>query len=131
MSSYLTQHNLPDILHVPGSASTPSESTPEDAPRLNGTSGKSTGKNGNDTNGNSSNGPQQPPPVPPRTFEKSFDDDFMGYILIRCDKSVVEISNRRFVLEYHRSKYFTPGVLEYRSKRAANLDLETTKNKFF
>jgi len=32
-----------------------------------------------DSNGNTSNGPQQPPPVPPRSFEKSFDDDFMGY----------------------------------------------------
>lgn len=32
-----------------------------------------------DSNGNTSNGPQQPPPVPPRSFEKTFDDDFMGY----------------------------------------------------
>ncbi|XP_011301628.1 PTB domain-containing engulfment adapter protein 1 [Fopius arisanus] len=69
VQSYLAHHNLPDILHV----SVSSESPPEGGARLNGNAklGKS------DTNGNTSNGGQQPPPVPPRSFDKSFDDDFM------------------------------------------------------
>lgn len=71
MSAYLSQHNLPDILHVPGA--------PTDSPQVNGTTSKSLLNTSSDSNGNTSNGPQQPPPVPPRNFEKSFDDDFMGY----------------------------------------------------
>lgn len=70
VAAYLSQHNLPDILHVPGSSS--------EATQMNGTSGKSSSGTDNDSNGNTSNGSQQPPPVPPRSFEKSFDDDFMG-----------------------------------------------------
>jgi len=70
---YLSQHNLPDILHVPGLAAT-------DPSQINGTTNsKSLLNTSSDSNGNTSNGPQQPPPVPPRSFEKSFDDDFMGY----------------------------------------------------
>ncbi|XP_031832789.2 PTB domain-containing engulfment adapter protein 1 [Nomia melanderi] len=69
VSAYLSQHNLPDILHISGSSN--------DTPQVNGTSNKpSTGAN-NDTNGNTPNG-SQPPPVPPRSFEKTFDDNFMG-----------------------------------------------------
>ncbi|XP_067212926.1 PTB domain-containing engulfment adapter protein 1 [Linepithema humile] len=70
VSAYLSQHNLPDILHVPGA--------PADSPQVNGTTSKLLLNTGSDSNGNTSNGPQQPPPVPPRNFEKSFDDDFMG-----------------------------------------------------
>ncbi|EZA50710.1 hypothetical protein DMN91_000139 [Ooceraea biroi] len=71
VSAYLSQHNLPDILHVPGA--------PTDSPQINGTtSSKLVLNTSSDSNGNTSNGPQQPPPVPPRSFEKSFDDDFMG-----------------------------------------------------
>lgn len=69
VSAYLSQHNIPDILHVPGA--------PTDSPQVNGTISKPL-LNMSDSNGNTSNGPQQPPPVPPRSFEKSFDDDFMG-----------------------------------------------------
>jgi hypothetical protein len=69
VSAYLSQHNIPDILHVPGA--------PTDSPQINGTINKPL-LNMSDSNGNTSNGPQQPPPVPPRSFEKSFDDDFMG-----------------------------------------------------
>ncbi|KAH0946741.1 hypothetical protein HN011_006040 [Eciton burchellii] len=72
VSVYLSQHNLPDILHVPGLAAT-------DPSQINGTTNsKSLLNTSSDSNGNTSNGPQQPPPVPPRSFEKSFDDDFMG-----------------------------------------------------
>jgi len=71
VSAYLSQHNLPDILHVPGA--------PADSSQVNGTTSKSLLNTSSDSNGNTSNGPQQPPPVPPRSFEKSFDDDFMGY----------------------------------------------------
>ncbi|XP_011638504.1 PTB domain-containing engulfment adapter protein 1-like [Pogonomyrmex barbatus] len=70
VSTYLSQHNLPDILHVPGA--------PTDSPQINGTSNKPLLNMSSDSNGNTSNGPQQPPPVPPRSFEKSFDDDFIG-----------------------------------------------------
>ncbi|TGZ50278.1 PTB domain-containing engulfment adapter protein 1 [Temnothorax longispinosus] len=69
VSAYLSQHNIPDILHVPGA--------PTDSPQVNGTISQPL-LNMSDSNGNTSNGPQQPPPVPPRSFEKSFDDDFMG-----------------------------------------------------
>lgn len=71
MSAYLSQHNIPDILHVPGA--------PTDLSQVNGTTSNSLLNISSDSNGNTSNGPQQPPPVPPRSFEKSFDDDFMGY----------------------------------------------------
>ncbi|XP_043498506.1 PTB domain-containing engulfment adapter protein 1-like [Polistes fuscatus] len=72
VSTYLLQHDLPDILHVPGA--------PSESPQVNGTNNNKSPLIGinNDSNGNTSNGPQQPPPVPPRSFEKSFDDDFMG-----------------------------------------------------
>lgn len=70
VAAYLSQHNLPEILHVPGSSS--------EVTQVNGTNGKSSSSTNNDSNGNTSNGSQQPPPVPPRSFEKSFDDDFMG-----------------------------------------------------
>lgn len=70
VSTYLSQHNLPDILHVPRA--------PSDSPQVNGTISKTLLNTSSDSNGNTSNGPQQPPPVPPRSFEKSFDDDFMG-----------------------------------------------------
>lgn len=70
VSAYLSQHNLPDILHVLGA--------PTDSPQVNGTVSKALLNTSSDSNGNTSNGPQQPPPVPPRSFEKSFDDDFMG-----------------------------------------------------
>ncbi|KMQ93012.1 ptb domain-containing adapter protein ced-6-like protein [Lasius niger] len=70
VSTYLSQHNLPDILHVLGA--------PTDSPQVNGTISKTLLNTSSDSNGNTSNGPQQPPPVPPRSFEKSFDDDFMG-----------------------------------------------------
>ncbi|XP_043600000.1 PTB domain-containing engulfment adapter protein 1-like isoform X2 [Bombus pyrosoma] len=70
VSAYLSQHNLPDILHVPGATS---ETT-----QVNGLANKSSLGNINDSNGNTSNGSQQPPPVPPRSFEKTFDDNFMG-----------------------------------------------------
>ncbi|XP_015115890.1 PTB domain-containing engulfment adapter protein 1 [Diachasma alloeum] len=68
VQSYLAHHNLPDILHV---SMVSSDSSPDDGSRLNGNAklGKS------DTNGNTSNGRQQPPPVPPRSFD---DDDFMA-----------------------------------------------------
>ncbi|XP_066597205.1 PTB domain-containing engulfment adapter protein 1-like [Prorops nasuta] len=69
VSAYLAQHNLPDILHVPGAVN--------DTPQMNGTNSSSSLNSSSDTNGNS-NGSQQPPPVPPRSFEKSFDDDFIG-----------------------------------------------------
>ncbi|XP_017798579.1 PREDICTED: PTB domain-containing engulfment adapter protein 1-like isoform X2 [Habropoda laboriosa] len=69
VSAYLSQHNLPDILHVPGATN---ETT-----QINGSSNKSSLGISNDSNGNTSNG-SQPPPVPPRSFEKSFDDNFMG-----------------------------------------------------
>ncbi|XP_033303238.1 PTB domain-containing engulfment adapter protein 1-like [Bombus bifarius] len=70
VSAYLSQHNLPDILHVPGATN---ETT-----QVNGLANKSSLGNINDSNGNTSNGSQQPPPVPPRSFEKTFDDNFMG-----------------------------------------------------
>ncbi|XP_033349995.1 PTB domain-containing engulfment adapter protein 1-like [Bombus vosnesenskii] len=70
VSAYLSQHNLPDILHVPGATN---ETT-----HVNGLANKSSLGNINDSNGNTSNGSQQPPPVPPRSFEKTFDDNFMG-----------------------------------------------------
>ncbi|XP_003400463.1 PTB domain-containing engulfment adapter protein 1-like [Bombus affinis] len=70
VSAYLSQHNLPDILHVPGATN---ETT-----QVNGSANKSSLGNINDSNGNTSNGSQQPPPVPPRSFEKTFDDNFMG-----------------------------------------------------
>ncbi|KAG5305791.1 CED6 protein, partial [Pseudoatta argentina] len=68
VSAYLSQHNIPDILHVPGA--------PTDSSQVNGTTSKPL-LNMSDSNGNTSNGPQQPPPVPPRSFETNFDDDFM------------------------------------------------------
>ena len=83
VSSYLAQHDLPDILHVPetDSSSSASSSTSQQSsiPRVNGMASKLLINA--DTNGNaSSNGSsQQPPPVPPRSFEsKSFDDDFFS-----------------------------------------------------
>ena len=73
VSAYLSQHNLPDILHVPGGV--PSNETTQ----VNGTSSKPSSLGSNsDANGNTSNGSQQPPPVPPRSFEKTFDDNFLG-----------------------------------------------------
>ncbi|XP_015602655.1 PTB domain-containing engulfment adapter protein 1 isoform X2 [Cephus cinctus] len=80
ITSYLSQHNLPDILHVPGALASPDSSTASltDSVRLNGSGSKLLSSSISDSNGNTSNGPQQPPPVPPRSFEKSFDDDFMG-----------------------------------------------------
>ncbi|CAD1472729.1 unnamed protein product, partial [Heterotrigona itama] len=69
VSAYLSQHNLPDILHVPGATN--------DTVQVNGLGSKSS-LGINDSNGNTSNGSQQPPPVPPRSFEKTFDDNFMG-----------------------------------------------------
>ncbi|XP_054015993.1 PTB domain-containing engulfment adapter protein 1-like [Hylaeus anthracinus] len=69
VSAYLSQHNLPDILHVPGASS---ETT-----QVNGTSNKFSSGTNSDSNGNTPNGSQQPPPVPPRNFEKTFDDNFM------------------------------------------------------
>ncbi|KAG8040002.1 hypothetical protein G9C98_001520 [Cotesia typhae] len=66
VQSYLAHHNLPDILHVPSN----SDAAPE-GPRLNGTSHV---KAKNDANGNDS---RSPPPVPPRNFDKAFDDDFI------------------------------------------------------
>ena len=71
MSAYLSQHNLPEILHVPGATN--------DTVQVNGLGSKSS-LGINDSNGNTSNGSQQPPPVPPRSFEKTFDDNFMGYL---------------------------------------------------
>lgn len=70
VSAYLSQHNLPDILHVPGATN--------ETAQVNGSTGKSCVGISNDSNGNTSNGSPQPPPVPPRSFEKSFDDNFMG-----------------------------------------------------
>ncbi|XP_060827375.1 PTB domain-containing engulfment adapter protein 1-like [Bombus pascuorum] len=70
VSAYLSQHDLPDILHVPGAIN---ETT-----QVNGLANKSSLGNINDSNGNTSNGSQQPPPVPPRSFEKTFDDNFIG-----------------------------------------------------
>ncbi|XP_043785432.1 PTB domain-containing engulfment adapter protein 1-like [Apis laboriosa] len=70
VSAYLSQHNLPDILHVPG--------TTNETVQVNGLGNKSSLGLNNDSNGNTSNGSQQPPPVPPRSFEKTFDDNFMG-----------------------------------------------------
>ncbi|XP_043465817.1 PTB domain-containing engulfment adapter protein 1-like [Leptopilina heterotoma] len=84
ISSYLSQHNIPDILYIPEvpTASTTTASTTTnsltDASRVNGGPGKFILNSSSDTNGNASNGAQQPPPVPPRSFEKSFDDDFIG-----------------------------------------------------
>ncbi|XP_015514343.2 PTB domain-containing engulfment adapter protein 1 isoform X1 [Neodiprion lecontei] len=83
VTSYLSQHNLPDILHVPSVPMTPESSSSSidesTKPRMNGSLSKSSLSTTNsDSNGNTSNGIQQPPPVPPRSFEKSFDDDFMG-----------------------------------------------------
>ncbi|XP_014214277.1 PTB domain-containing engulfment adapter protein 1 [Copidosoma floridanum] len=79
ISSYLAQHDIPDILHVPDQSLAPSSSTgKESIPRVNGSAGKLFINSSADTNGNSSNGTQLPPPVPPRSFEKSFDDNFMG-----------------------------------------------------
>lgn len=49
-----------------------------DVSRVNGSPEKFILNSSNDTNGNASNGAQQPPPVPPRSFEKSFDDDFIA-----------------------------------------------------
>lgn len=69
VSTYLSQHNLPDIFHVPGA--------PSDSLQVNGTISKTLLSTNSDSNGNTSNGPQQPPPVPPRSFEKSFDDNFL------------------------------------------------------
>lgn len=74
VSAYLSQHNLPDILHVPGATN--------ETVQVNGLGNKSSLGLNNDSNGNTSNGSQQPPPVPPRSFEKTFDDNFMGYIEI-------------------------------------------------
>ncbi|PBC27744.1 PTB domain-containing adapter protein ced-6 [Apis cerana cerana] len=70
VSAYLSQHNLPDILHVPGAIN--------ETVQVNGLGNKSSLGLNNDSNGNTSNGSQQPPPVPPRSFEKTFDDNFMG-----------------------------------------------------
>ncbi|XP_003694775.1 PTB domain-containing engulfment adapter protein 1 [Apis florea] len=70
VSAYLSQHNLPDILHVPGATN--------ETMQVNGLGNKSSLGLNNDSNGNTSNGSQQPPPVPPRSFEKTFDDNFMG-----------------------------------------------------
>ncbi|XP_033217766.1 PTB domain-containing engulfment adapter protein 1-like [Belonocnema kinseyi] len=87
ISSYLSQHNIPDILHVPetpaaSSTTTASTTTTSnsltDIPRVNGGPTKFILNSSNDTNGNASNGSLQPPPVPPRSFEKSFDDDFIA-----------------------------------------------------
>ncbi|XP_001604723.2 PTB domain-containing engulfment adapter protein 1 [Nasonia vitripennis] len=80
ISSYLAQHDIPDILHVPDSSSSSATPAKESSiPRVNGSAGKLFINNSTaDTNGNASNGGQQPPPVPPRSFEKSFDDNFMG-----------------------------------------------------
>ncbi|OAD54266.1 PTB domain-containing adapter protein ced-6 [Eufriesea mexicana] len=69
VSAYLSQHNLPDILHVPGATN--------DTAQVNGLGSKSSLSINSDSNGNTSNG-SQPPPVPPRSFEKTFDDNFMG-----------------------------------------------------
>ncbi|XP_048513848.1 PTB domain-containing engulfment adapter protein 1-like [Athalia rosae] len=82
VSSYLSQHNLPDILHVPSAPVVPdscsSSFTDTSKPRLNGSFSKSSSSASSDSNGNTSNGVQQPPPVPPRSFEKNFDDDFIS-----------------------------------------------------
>lgn len=72
MSAYLSQHNLPDILHVPGASN--------ETAQVNGTSNKPAIGMNSDSNGNTPNGSQQPPPVPPRSFEKTFDDNFMAYV---------------------------------------------------
>ena len=80
IGAYLAQHDIPDILHVPetSSSSSSTTSTKDSIPRVNGSAGKLFINSTADSNGNSSNGGQQPPPVPPRSFEKSFDDNFMG-----------------------------------------------------
>ncbi|XP_076182635.1 PTB domain-containing engulfment adapter protein 1 isoform X2 [Ptiloglossa arizonensis] len=70
VSAYLSQHNLPDILHVPGASN--------ETAQVNGTSNKPAIGMNSDSNGNTPNGSQQPPPVPPRSFEKTFDDNFMA-----------------------------------------------------
>ncbi|XP_034951385.1 PTB domain-containing engulfment adapter protein 1-like [Chelonus insularis] len=70
VQSYLVHHNLPDILHVP----TNTDSNSKENSRLNGNSQLSIK---NDSNGNSSSDTTQPPPVPPRNFDKTFDDDFI------------------------------------------------------
>lgn len=50
----------------------------DDGTRLNNNNGKLLTEK-NDTNGNLPNGSQQePPPVPPRSFEKNFDDNFIN-----------------------------------------------------
>ncbi|XP_012270103.1 PTB domain-containing engulfment adapter protein 1 [Orussus abietinus] len=77
VQAYLAKHNLPHILHVPEAPSSPTSSS-TDPSCLNGGGSKLLMNTSSDSNGNTQNGPQQPPPVPPRSFEKSFDDDFMG-----------------------------------------------------
>ncbi|XP_058794202.1 PTB domain-containing engulfment adapter protein 1-like isoform X2 [Phymastichus coffea] len=80
IGAYLTQHDIPDILYVPDTSSSSAVSTAakDSIPRVNGSASKLFINSAADTNGNASNGTQQPPPVPPRSFEKSFDDNFMG-----------------------------------------------------
>uniref|UniRef100_A0ABD2WPK6 PID domain-containing protein n=1 Tax=Trichogramma kaykai TaxID=54128 RepID=A0ABD2WPK6_9HYME len=83
IKTYLIQHDIPDILHVPES-STPSILNPsttsvlrERVPHLNGSAVQLSFEVNPDPNGNASNenGSQQPPPVPPRSFEKSSEND--------------------------------------------------------
>lgn len=91
VSAYLAQHDIPDILHVPETSSPSTATTPnstankkESIPRVNGSASKLFINATSDTNGNSApnGGLQQPPPVPPRSFEKPFDDQLMGYVKI-------------------------------------------------
>ncbi|XP_029050621.1 PTB domain-containing engulfment adapter protein 1 isoform X1 [Osmia lignaria lignaria] len=70
VSAYLSQHNLPDILHVAGASN--------EITQVNGSTNKSSPGTNSDSNGNNTTNGSQPPPVPPRSFEKSFDDNFMG-----------------------------------------------------
>lgn len=77
VQSNLTDHDLPDILHVP----IKTQDLSDDVSRLNNNNNINTNGNklSSDKNGNTLNGSQQePPPVPPRSFEKSFDENFLN-----------------------------------------------------
>lgn len=130
VSTYLMQHNLPDILHVPGTPSEPHQG-------INGTENKSLIGVSSDSNGNAPNGPQQPPPVPPRSFEKSFDDDFIGNEAMSTPSVGTKLEGLlmdEFEEDFNPRAYETAanGLLNHRTNNNALLNgqLSSTTNIF-
>ncbi|KAJ8687352.1 hypothetical protein QAD02_023146 [Eretmocerus hayati] len=123
ISSYLKQHELPDILHVPdnSNSSTTSGTIKESSiPRVNGNAGKLFINSSADTNGNASNGAQQPPPVPPRSFEKTFDDDFMGSEPTSPQNSSTESKPEGLLIDDFDEDDFNPRAFETSSNGITN-----------